>query len=124
VHPGGAVSRHELERYIESLQLNFPAAMTTQVVLALLDLDLGAESCDTARFARTLVTPPPTASFTKKLWANSIEESTSSFPRLLSGIAGEMRETESLPRLLNSIAQEMGESDVGISRRQAHIHVS
>merc|ERR1712157_415542 len=57
VHTDGAVTRHELERYVEELNLNFSAAMTTQVVLAVLGLDVGGDHCNATRFARTLCTP-------------------------------------------------------------------
>jgi len=59
LHKDGAVSRHVLQSFIEGLHLTqVSAPMATQVLLALLDLDLGAAPCDVSHFAAALASPP------------------------------------------------------------------
>jgi hypothetical protein len=59
LHSGDVVSRHELQRYVEGLHMNCSAAMTTQVLLAMLGLGVGEKLCSAKQFAQTLACPPP-----------------------------------------------------------------
>lgn len=55
----GSISRHELQAYVESLHLGQVApGMVVQVLLALLDLNLGEGNIDPPRFAKLLASPP------------------------------------------------------------------
>lgn len=59
LHQDGAFSRLALHSYIESLRLTqVSTSMATQVLLAVLDIDLGEGPCDTSRFAAALSSPP------------------------------------------------------------------
>jgi len=79
LHKDGTVSRMALQAYIEGLHLHqISAAMVTQVVLALLDLDLGsAAPCDVSQFASALLAPPPweQLDFATALWGSVGEPS-------------------------------------------------
>lgn len=59
LHQDGSFSRNALHNYIESLKLTqVSTSMATQVLLALLDLDLGEGPCDASRFVSALSSPP------------------------------------------------------------------
>jgi len=59
MHRSGVVSRHQLQTYIEGLHLSTVSpAMAAQVIIMLLDLDVGGELCDAARFVQILASPP------------------------------------------------------------------
>jgi len=71
LHREGAVSRHALQAYVEALHLpHASSAMVTQVVLALLGLNLGEGFCDVLRFTGLLLDPPPweKLEFATALW--------------------------------------------------------
>eukprot|EP00928_Gymnodinium_smaydae_P062207 TRINITY_DN4611_c0_g5_i1.p1 TRINITY_DN4611_c0_g5~~TRINITY_DN4611_c0_g5_i1.p1 ORF type:complete len:607 (+),score=125.08 TRINITY_DN4611_c0_g5_i1:60-1823(+) len=55
-HGGRSVSRHELQAYIDSLQLaHVASAMVTQVILTVAGIDLGDGACSAAKFAAALL---------------------------------------------------------------------
>lgn len=67
----GVVSRNELQTYVESLHLNrVSSAMVSQVVLALLGLDLGEQLCEASRMVALLAEPPAweRLAFATSLW--------------------------------------------------------
>mmetsp|Transcript_150938 Transcript_150938/g.267060 ORF Transcript_150938/g.267060 Transcript_150938/m.267060 type:complete len:480 (-) Transcript_150938:144-1583(-) len=73
INKDGTVSRISLHTYIEGLHLQVvSASMVTQVILALLDLDLGEGPCDVHRFIAALSSPPPWAQldFATALWGS------------------------------------------------------
>lgn len=65
LNPEGLVSRSDLEAYIHGLRL-CPAepGMVTQVILGIVGLDLGSETCHADRFCALLGAPPPLAILT------------------------------------------------------------
>lgn len=59
LHGEVGVTRHALQVYIEGLRLaQVSPGMVTQVLLALLNLNLGEHTCDVARFVAALISPP------------------------------------------------------------------
>merc|ERR1712232_937810 len=68
---GQHVTRQGLQVYVEGLRLMWvTAGMVTQVVLALLNLDLGDSPCEVSRFVGMLQSPPPweELDFATALW--------------------------------------------------------
>merc|ERR1712137_311949 len=55
----GTVSQHEIQAYVDSLHLTqVSTEMVTQVILLLLDLNLGETRCDVSHFAQLVASPP------------------------------------------------------------------
>merc|ERR1712232_394536 len=80
VHKEGTFSKSSLLTYIEGLHLTLVSpSMATQVLLALLVLDLGEGPCDVTRFVTALSAPPAweTSELAAGLWG-SLGESAAS----------------------------------------------
>eukprot|EP00927_Polykrikos_kofoidii_P046952 TRINITY_DN41059_c0_g1_i1.p1 TRINITY_DN41059_c0_g1~~TRINITY_DN41059_c0_g1_i1.p1 ORF type:complete len:493 (-),score=82.22 TRINITY_DN41059_c0_g1_i1:56-1534(-) len=75
LHGDGLVSRHALQTYVEGFRLTHVSpAMVTQVVLALLGLNLGESTCEMTRFISALLSPPPweQLDIATSLWGASV----------------------------------------------------